>query len=53
MIHKCLFNICKIANAKIVFTDEVVSIDNNINSTISDHFGIYVKLKFYNNYLKH
>ena len=49
MIHKDLFNYCKISNGKIIFTEEIVTIDNNINSTTSDHFGIFIELKFYNN----
>ena len=48
MIDKNLFNYCKISNGKIVFMDEIVLIDNN-KSTISDHYGILVELKFSNN----
>ena len=49
MIHKDLFNYCKISNGKIICNKEIVPIDNNQNVTISDHFGIFVELKFYNN----
>lgn len=49
MIHKDLFNYCKILNGEIIFKREIVPIDNNVNSTISDHFGILVELKFHNN----
>lgn len=49
MIHKDLFNVCKISNGKIIFTEEIVPINDNTYSTISDHFGIFVELKFCNN----
>lgn len=49
MINKYLFNFCKITNCKIIFDDNIVHINDNMYSTISDHFGIYVELKFSNN----
>jgi len=49
MIHKDLFKVCKISNGKIIFTEEIVPINDNTYSTISDHFGIFVELKFCNN----
>ena len=48
MVHKNLFKRCKISNGKILFDKEIVPIDKNNNSTLSDHFGIYIELKFNN-----
>jgi len=45
-INKYLFNYAKISNGKIVFTEEIVPINDKQLSTISDHFGIFIELKF-------